>query len=217
MADPNKIDIKSPLLILIAAFLAFVGNYFGGTIAPKPEPLPVVEQWYVTRSGEVVEAPQIIAVANTLEKGSYELTGYPRAGKITRLGVTITADGNPPNPAPTPPVIPPAPPAPVPPKPTLTGFALEVYEHAKSLPPADCAKLATNYETVSSMIAAGGILTLDQAFNKLSTMNKSLTLSPDKWTSFSLWLGSQYDAKATSIKQAGLLMDETARGLKEVR
>ena len=221
MAEPNKTDVKSPLLILLAAAIAFIGNYFGGNIAPEPVPLPAVETWYVTRAGEVVDSPAIIAVANTLEQGSYELVGYPKSGKITRLGVTINKDGIPTPPVPPAPV-PPRPeptPIPVPPKPDLKGFALEVWEHARSLPPAECENVAKNYQVIVSGVATHRWQIVQQADNELARLNESAmqsVKSRDNWHQFAVWIAAKMSGNLT-LQQYASLSSEVVQGLRAVK
>ena len=88
----------------------------------------------------------------------------------------------------------PVPPKPVPPGPLPSpvrpeGVAGLVFDQAKTAQsPEDAKRLAANYETVSSMIAAGGIHTMEEAAKELFSLNKELKLDPAKWTNFSEWI-----------------------------
>ena len=88
----------------------------------------------------------------------------------------------PPKPEPTPPG-----PGPSPDRPD--GVAGLIFDEAKKVGrPQDALRLAENYETVSSSIAAGGIKTMEEAQKELFGLNKELKLDPAHWTNFSEWV-----------------------------
>ena len=144
MAEPTKPSNLSwtnlALVLLSLVLSAFANVREDSTPAPKPE------SWYVTIGGEVIEAPEIIAVAEKLKPGDYELTGYPTAGKITRLRVVI-GDGPQPGPEPQPP------PKPDPPGPSPTPEPVDSYQQA--IQSAYAAETATNKAALLAGLIAG--------------------------------------------------------------
>jgi hypothetical protein len=212
------------LAVLMAVTVAVAGIDKGcrelPTPAPAPQPSPVgpvdpvpIERWYVTRNGEVLDSPEVIAVAEALEAGQYELVGYPKAGKIRRVGVGISDNA----PAPLPPApVPPGPtppnPTPVPPQPPLTGLAAEVAQRAAGIDSRELLTVAGHYEAVASKIAAGGITTLANADAEIFARIRELSLPRDKWVAFFEWLSQTLDRR--SLRKAGEQMDEIAVGLR---
>ena len=114
--------------------------------------------------------------------------------------------------APVPPAPVPVPPGPVRPE----GVAGLVFDAAKTAgAPKDAARIAENYETVSSMIAAGGLHTMEEAAKELFSLNKLLELDPAKWTHFSEWIDnySQVTAPPKSLLDMQRFMDQVVKGL----
>jgi hypothetical protein len=115
----------------------------------------------------------------------------------------------------------PVPPAPVPPGPVPgptrpEGVAGLIFDQAKKVgDPESALLLAGNYETVSSMIAAGGLKTMEEAQKELFAMNKGLKLDAAKWTNFSEWMDSysQKTAPPKTLIDMQRFMDEVVRGL----
>tara|TARA_B100000029_G_scaffold219422_1_gene217158 strand:+ start:102 stop:824 length:723 start_codon:yes stop_codon:yes gene_type:complete len=127
----------------------------------------------------------------------------------TRKRWIIRVEGQPVPPKPTPPG-----PGPSPVRPE--GVAGLIFDQAKKVGrPEDALRLAENYVTVSSMIAAGGIKTMEEAQKELFSANKSLKLDPAHWTSFSEWLDkySSETAPPKSLVDMQRFMDEVAKGL----
>lgn len=198
--------------------------------APKPEPIPAPPAPTPKPEGKVLsiaidnaeglsidpesdEGKHLVGVSD-LPPSAYTIT--TRRAKAKPSTATVMIGGGV-IPAPVPAPVPPKPdpkPTPPTPAPSLTGFALEVYNAAKNLPAADCVKLADNYESVASQIAAGGIKSLPDAQKKLEAMNAALALDKPAWTPFAAWLGGQFAAKANTLPATAELMAETAKGLR---
>ncbi len=181
-------------------------------IPPEPTPAPVVVvDWYEeTADGERIKNPKASDFAGSCTEGVRYFRGYPVSGKIKLLKVTVEDMVSP---CPVPP-LPPKPPVPIPPLPPspLTGLARETFEQVKTMPKDQCKKLASNYESVASAIAAGGILTLADAEKKLFELNRGLALGRE-WSGFAQWSGSKLDA-LKELKAVGLALDEIATGLR---
>lgn len=178
---------------------------------PVGQMLEAVKVWIV--NSEVSdEADPVVAVVKAGVTGTHSIVGYkPKGGgKPEHWTITITKQDSP-NPQPPDPPLPP-----IPPSPTLQGFALEVYQQAKVLPATDCRRLAANYESVATMIAAGGIRDTTTANAKLTELNKTLALSPATWTTFAQWLGGRFNTDAQTLEASRKLMLETAQGLNAV-
>ena len=166
-------------------------------------------------NGEVSdEADPVVAIVKAGVTGKHEITGYKKrgGGKPEYWTVTIIKLDSP-NPQPPLPIPPGPPPSP---QPTLQGFALEVFNQARGLPATDCRRLAANYDTVATMIAAGGIRDTQTANAKLTELNKQLALSPATWTTFAQWLGGKFNEQAQTLDATKKLLNETAQGLNAV-
>ncbi len=192
-------------------FTAVQGGYVwwtSNTVPPAPAPVVVAE--YVKRDGIAIdgEIATTIKAAAKSGKGSYEYVEVVAGEQPTVISVVIGGD--------VPPPVPPKPPEPKPVdpvKPLPDGFAGEVASKALGLPKSDCIKLAENYQTVASMIAAGGITKLEDAVSEITKLNQGLNLDKTLWTTFAAWLGKQFDAKAQSLADARSMMRDTAIGL----
>jgi hypothetical protein len=224
--DPKPTPIDWPKYlgpVLITAGLVFVGwravpvNPTPGP-APAPTPAPVIETKFSYERTSVLvdgialqpeEAKPIIDAANVGSK-TY-LVRYTPFGKPEETR-TVTVSGGVVPPKPVPPA-PPIPPKPNPVIPLPTGFAGEVAVKAQGLPAKDCLALAENYQSVASMIAAGGILKLEDAIAEITRLNKALALDKPTWTPFAVWLATQFDAKAQGLPQARETMEQVVRGL----
>lgn len=196
-----------------AAVLLLTSSFLFAVDEPALQRLvAAVRVWVV--NGELAEDadPLVIAVQSGAV-GTYQVEGLKPKGGGPReyWTITITKQGEPP--APQPPG-----PGPEPqPKPQLTGLALQVWEQAKGLPPADCKRLADNYETVSSMIAAGGIRDLTSANAKLRELNRALNLPIVQWANFASWLDGKFNTDVQTITAAQKAISEVAQGLRAVR
>lgn len=142
MAEPSKPSNLSWLNLAIALFGVLIGTF--ANIREDAAPAPKPEAWYVTTNGEVITAPEIIAVADKLKQGEYELTGYPASGKITRLRVVVSDAQAPPTPTPTPPQ------PPIPPQPTPV-----VDSYQQAIQSAYAAETATNKAALLAGLIAG--------------------------------------------------------------
>lgn len=117
----------------------------------------------------------------------------------------VTIEGTPPKPVP---------PDPTPPLPQ--GLAGEVYKLAKPIQQADkCLAYANNYEVVSTEIAAGAVLTLQQVRSRIVALNQPLLAEPRdvRWQSVGTVIQAEM-AKSTSVADAKRVCDEAATGLR---
>lgn len=200
-------------------------GYQWWTAAPEPSPKPekVVlspEDCKATQNNRTCDAETVAMLVALANKGNgvFVLEGFPpgeakEVRTITVIGGVDPSPPVPPGPEPKPPT-PPNPPNP--PKPAPTGFAGDVAAKAKGLPAADCKALASNYEVVSSMIAAGGILKIEDAVTEITKLNKSLGLDKPTWTPFAAWLEFQFNAKGKTLADAKALMDGVVVGLEYI-
>jgi hypothetical protein len=223
MSEPTQIQdwpargmsLATIALIVVQSIISLLGKLPEPKPEPTPEPIPVpvvVVDWYEeTADGDRIENPKASDFAGSCTEGVRYFRGYPVSGKIKLLKVTVE-DMVSPAPVPPLPPKPPVPPKPIPPKPDLTGLALETFEQVKAMPKDQCKKLASNYESVASAIAAGGILTLADAEKKLFELNRGLSLGRE-WSGFAQWSGSKLDA-LKELKAVGLALDEIATGLR---
>jgi hypothetical protein len=199
---------RFPLAFL--AVLTLTSGFLFAVDEPLGQLVQAVKVWIV--NGEVSEeADAVVAVVKAGVVGTHQITGYKAkgAGKAEHWTVTITKLDSP-NPQPPLPIPPGPPPTP---QPTLQGFALEVYTQARGLPMTDCRRLAANYETTATMIAAGGIRDTQTANAKITELNKTLSLSPALWGTFAQWLGGKFNEQAQTLEATKKLMAETATGL----
>lgn len=171
-------------------------------------------KWRVYPSGVEIISSDRSAFLESSTPGKYTVLVAGVLDGKTFLEERGTLVREPINPNPIPPGPNPGPNPVPPPGPAPVGFALEVAQRATGLPKADCIALATNYETVASVIAAGGITKLEDAVVKITELNKSLSLDKTKWAAFATWLGSQYNEKAQTLKEAQKLAEDTAVGLR---
>jgi len=114
--------------------------------------------------------------------------------------------------------VPPGPgPSPIPPDPVNPrpgGFAGDVYDEAiKAADPANAAKLAGNYRSVASQIAAGAAKTPAEAGAALAALNGALTYDRTPWRPFAQWLGGQLNERAKTIEGTETAFVAIADGL----
>lgn len=201
--------MKRLSLAFVAVLLLTTGGLFAVDEVPVVgRAIATVKVWLI--DGELAEdADPIVSVVQSGITGTHQIEGVKPKGGGPReyWTVTITKQDQP-NPLPPLPV----PPGPTP-QPTLQGFALEVYQQTKVLPATDCRRLAANYETIATMIAAGGIRDMPTANAKLTELNKALSLSPATWSSFSQWYLIQLNRDAQTLEATRKLFTETAQGL----
>lgn len=110
----DKVGTLSVGTIIGAILTVALRLFYSAVVEP---PLPTPEQWFVIKAGEVIDAPKVVAVAESLEHGKYEVLGFPKSGKLTQKVITI---GDNVTPVPTPPE-PPKPEPPKPPEPVEVG------------------------------------------------------------------------------------------------
>jgi len=157
---------------------------YSAVMAPAPEPLPTPAAWYVVRDNQVIESPSVIAVAESLEDGSYKLIGFPKIGKITERNILISGEN-----VPTPEPPKPEPPKPEPPKPEPVVPVLK-------------ATAATYvYEKDATAITAGVMAGL----NRLNREKKLIaSLYEDDNTNGKDSVPAQYRVALEAAKKAGL-------------
>jgi len=178
MAEPTKpsnLSWTNLALVLLSLVLGAFAN-----VREDSQPAPKPESWYVTIGGEVVDAPEVIAIADKLKPGQYELTGYPTAGKITRLRVVIGEDTQP-GPTPQPPTPPSPPVPPSPPQPVPQTFQDKISAAATGIPVSEREAVANVYSMVSGWVENNSINSTHLAGTKLiEELGKVKTNSP-KW------------------------------------
>ncbi len=133
--------------------------------------------------------------------------------KLSSESMSVTVG----TPEPVPPPAPPTPPKPVTP---LTGFAEKVFNFVstknvvpgvRDYPAADCLRAANSFESVASMIAAGGIPNIETAKIELEKLNKALNLDPKVWAPFGKWAAVELEDK--TLKGVEATFREIAEGL----
>lgn len=205
MDSGNQI-IRTAIASVVMLGIA-MGSFFAGQWKKNDTAQAVVVAEYVKKNGVVIdgEVASTIKAAAKSGEGSYEFIQAIEGE--TPKAIAVVVGGNVPGPKPPEP-------KPVDPvKPLPDGFAGEVASKALGLPKADCLKLADNYQTVASMIAAGGITKLEDAVSEITKLNQGLNLDKTLWTTFATWLGKQFDAKAQSLADARSMMRDTSTGL----
>lgn len=182
--------------------------------SPKPDIVPVVVPDAVPvgpktihvfdSDGVLVDKPSIAALsgekANVFTINTLQTNTKP---VILRVQIGDVEPGPKPEPRPEPKPQP------------LTGFAGEVQTKCAGLPLSDRLRLADNYDSVASQIAAGGIKTLEDANEKITSLNSVLKLDKAVWRSFGEWIGSQFEQRVNTLQAASQLMAETAEGLRK--
>lgn len=176
MADPQPTppqpspDYSSRVAVIVLAIISVIQGLYTSTLEPVVPPLPSVEQWYVTSAGEVIEAPEVAKLVDSLKAGDYELVGYPKSGKISRLRVVIGGGPQPIPPTPEPPS-PPQPPIPVPPVPPVDVFAATVQTAYSAEVDANKASvlkgLIAGYSQCQGVIQSPNLATLGQLYPEL--------------------------------------------------
>ena len=125
------------------------------------------------------------------------------AKKRTKTTWIVTV-GSPPDPGPDPR-----------PDPTIPqGFAGEVYRVARPInEPAKALAYATNFETIASKIAAGGITSIQQAHDEITAINLPLATGSVPWTNVGKMIATQI-SKQPTLSELKTLFDAVAVGLR---
>lgn len=221
-SEPSKIIVNNGatwwqiaimLTMCVGAFAWIVWQDKRDVIPPAPvvvvddlATLPDSRIW-ITKNGKTLSDEEAKPIKDAVRKGNgiYGVTGYPD-GKAPVTKQVIIAE-----------VAPPQPPNPIDPvtpvKPLPDGFAGEVAKQAAGKPKVDCVKLAENYQTVASIIAAGGITKLEDAVVEIEKMNKALNLDKPTWTPFAEWIGREFTTKAKELSAARIMMRDASIGL----
>jgi hypothetical protein len=142
----TKPDYVARVVAVVAPVVVWLaGVVWAAVIAPVPAPVPTPDvvivdpvptpveylYSYVERDGSVVDAPQVIAVADQ-PAGSYRVTRVPRSGIKLESVITIGGQPVPPTPKPDPPK--PEPPKPIPAKATSVTYVYDF--RSATIPPA---------------------------------------------------------------------------------